>query len=53
MSFGIDMCCQGEGDPGGAVCCAFGFTAWKGWDPLTGLGSPRFPSFKAQLLALP
>jgi len=34
------------------VCCDEGFTAAKGWDPLTGLGSPRFPKLSAYLARL-
>jgi hypothetical protein len=24
------------------ICCEEGFTAAKGWDPLTGIGSPNY-----------
>jgi tripeptidyl-peptidase-1 len=32
-----------------AVCCQQGFYAAPGWDPVTGLGSPRFQSLLAAL----
>jgi subtilase family serine protease len=28
-----------------AYCCQYGWTAQKGWDPVTGLGSPKFQPF--------
>jgi subtilase family serine protease len=34
----------------GAVCCAEGFHASAGWDPVTGLGSPRFLEIAALLV---
>jgi len=30
-----------------------GFTAVKGWDPVTGLGTPNFPKMLATFLLLP
>lgn len=33
------------GNNGDTPCCE-GFTAQKGWDPMTGLGSPNFASLK-------
>jgi len=29
-----------------AYCCEYGFTATKGWDPASGLGSPDFAQFE-------
>jgi len=34
------------------VCCAHGFSAVPGWDPVTGLGSPNFVKLRTALLAL-
>ncbi|RYG68942.1 hypothetical protein EON64_03955, partial [archaeon] len=36
----------------GRVCCAQGFKATKGWDPVTGLGAVNFASFRQQLVSL-
>lgn len=36
----------------GTVCCAQGFNAVEGWDPVTGLGSLDFTKFKNALTAL-
>lgn len=36
----------------GSPCCATGFTATTGWDPVSGLGSVNFTSFKALLAGL-
>ncbi|KAJ8581127.1 subtilisin-like protein [Rhizopogon salebrosus TDB-379] len=33
-------------------CGTLGFNATKGWDPVTGLGTPNFPSLLAKWLAL-
>lgn len=38
---GENNCCAGQ--PGQLVCCQYGFNATTGWDPLTGLGSVKFP----------
>jgi len=35
----------------GKGCCQ-GFTATKGWDPITGLGAPNFPQLKAAFMAM-
>lgn len=35
-----------------ANCCAQGFEAAKGWDPVSGLGTPIFQSLKNALVAL-
>jgi hypothetical protein len=34
------------------VCCAHGFSAVPGWDPVTGLGSPNFVKLRDALVAL-
>lgn len=35
-------------------CCArYGFEATKGWDPVTGLGTPNFPKLLAYVKSLP
>ena len=34
------------------VCCAHGFSAVTGWDPVTGLGSPDFGKLRDALVAL-
>jgi tripeptidyl-peptidase-1 len=37
---GYNKCCSYSGSkPSSATCCKAGFTAAKGWDPVTGLGS--------------
>jgi len=36
----------------GHVCCGHGYSALAGWDPVTGLGSVNFRTFKQALLAL-
>ncbi len=41
ITVGENNCCAGS--PGSQVCCQYGFNATAGWDPLTGLGSVRFP----------
>jgi len=46
---GENNCCAGQAQP---ICCKQGFTAAIGWDPLTGLGTPKFDKFLAALLAL-
>jgi tripeptidyl-peptidase-1 len=35
-----------------ANCCTQGFAAAQGWDPASGLGSPKFQALKQALLAL-
>jgi len=32
--------------------CCTGFTATKGWDPITGLGAPNFPTLKQAFLSM-
>lgn len=34
-------------------CCHFGYGAGKGWDPVTGLGTPKFAGLLKYVLALP
>lgn len=36
---GHNKCCSGHPSP---ICCAAGFTATSGWDPVTGFGSVRY-----------
>jgi len=45
ITSGNNKCCAGTA--GSQVCCTEGFTATKGWDPLTGLGSVDYPQFEA------
>jgi len=47
---GENNCCAGQGNP---VCCQYGFTASKGWDPCTGFGSLDYPLFANALASLP
>jgi tripeptidyl-peptidase-1 len=35
-----------------SICCPQGFSASKGWDPVSGLGTPKYQSLKTALLAL-
>ena len=35
------------------ACLGLGFNAVKGWDPVTGLGTPNFPKFRELFLSLP
>jgi len=51
ITVGENNCCAGF--PPNIVCCQYGFNATTGWDPLTGLGSPKFPALRAALVALP
>lgn len=37
----------------GAQCCAEGFFAARGWDPVTGLGSIDFERFLATMMDIP
>jgi len=45
--------CAAKADPSGPVCCKYGFSASKGWDPTTGWGSLDFPLFAQALENLP
>jgi len=47
---GENNCCAGQGNP---VCCQYGFTAAKGWDPTTGWGSLDYPLFANALANMP
>jgi len=38
---------------GNRGCGTPGFTATRGWDPVTGLGTPNFPRMLALFLSLP
>lgn len=40
ITVGENNCCAGY--PAPSVCCQYGFNATVGWDPITGLGSPKF-----------
>eukprot|EP01128_Nolandella_sp_AFSM9_P004292 TRINITY_DN18_c0_g1_i1.p1 TRINITY_DN18_c0_g1~~TRINITY_DN18_c0_g1_i1.p1 ORF type:complete len:585 (-),score=171.21 TRINITY_DN18_c0_g1_i1:111-1865(-) len=42
ITSGENNCAAGQGNP---VCCQYGFTASKGWDAASGLGSLDFPVF--------
>jgi tripeptidyl-peptidase-1 len=44
---GINNCCAKDSDS--PVCCKYGFTAAKGWDPATGWGSIDYPLFASYL----
>lgn len=44
---GINNCAAG-----GHVCCAEGFPATAGWDPVSGLGSIHFQAFKKAFMSL-
>lgn len=44
ITSGNNNCCTYTGtNPSGASCCASGFSATVGWDPVTGLGSIYYP----------
>ena len=50
ITSGSNNCCSYSGSiesAGSATCCAQGFRATAGWDPVTGLGSVYFPRFAA------
>ncbi|PRP79663.1 hypothetical protein PROFUN_10563 [Planoprotostelium fungivorum] len=47
ITSGRNNCAAGQ--EGSQVCCDEGFTATTGWDPLTGLGSPKFEQLNAYL----
>ena len=49
---GDNSCTRGDGRAD-ADCCKFGFAAARGWDPVTGLGTPRYEALKAYVLGLP
>jgi tripeptidyl-peptidase-1 len=51
VSDGVNNCCAG-GD-GSPVCCKYGFSAAKGWDPATGWGSLDYPLFAQAIANLP
>jgi hypothetical protein len=36
--------CTADSTGGGPTCCKHGFYSLKGWDPVTGMGSPYFPA---------
>jgi tripeptidyl-peptidase-1 len=48
ITSGENNCCAGY--PGQQVCCQYGFTAAKGWDPTTGFGSINFAPFLSAML---
>jgi tripeptidyl-peptidase-1 len=47
ITSGTNNCCAGE--PSQQVCCKYGFTCTKGWDPSTGLGSVNFATLAGYL----
>jgi len=34
------------------TCCTYGYGAWAGWDPVTGLGTPNYANMLAYLKAM-
>jgi len=50
VSEGTNNCCAADQNP---VCCKYGFTATKGWDPATGWGSLDYPLFQKAIGNLP
>lgn len=46
---GNNRCAAGQGNPN---CCSEGFQAGIGWDPVTGLGTPRFKALKKAFMKL-
>lgn len=46
ITAGSNFCGVGE------ICCGQGFTATKGWDPVTGLGSVNYTAFETAFFAL-
>jgi tripeptidyl-peptidase-1 len=49
---GENNCSADPGDGTGPTCCQQGFSAAPGWDPLTGLGTPKFAPLLKALCAL-
>ncbi|PRP82988.1 hypothetical protein PROFUN_09939 [Planoprotostelium fungivorum] len=49
ITIGSDGCASGQGN---LNCCDQFFSAAVGWDPLTGLGSPKFPALSSYLASL-
>eukprot|EP01117_Protostelium_nocturnum_P016862 TRINITY_DN675_c0_g1_i1.p1 TRINITY_DN675_c0_g1~~TRINITY_DN675_c0_g1_i1.p1 ORF type:complete len:583 (-),score=226.86 TRINITY_DN675_c0_g1_i1:142-1890(-) len=49
ITVGRNNCGAGRSNP---ICCKQGFNATTGWDPLTGLGTPKFQSFKNYFVQL-
>ena len=45
---GNNKCTRSDGE-----CCKFGYEAAPGWDPVTGLGTPKFEALRAYVLSLP
>jgi len=50
ITSGNNACSSGNQDT--AVCCNEGFTAQAGWDPVTGLGTPKFDKLAEILIQL-
>lgn len=44
--------CLGQAPPYDMLCCAGGFEATPGWDPITGLGTINWPVFARELILL-
>jgi tripeptidyl-peptidase-1 len=58
LPVGNNSCTRGGGEAvlgsSASVCCKYGFTAAaRMWDPVTGLGSPRFEQLLAYAKGLP
>lgn len=52
ITTGDNKCTRGNGEKD-ADCCKLGYTAARGWDPVTGLGTPRYEALKKYVLGLP
>ena len=52
ITSGSNKCAPGPTSKSASVCCAQGFEATKGWDPVTGLGSIDFKKFKDTMMSL-
>jgi len=51
ITIGENNCCaSGQSAP---VCCPYGFSCTRGWDPVTGLGSINFAKFADYLASRP
>lgn len=44
---------QASGGGGGGKCDGKSFSAVSGWDPVTGLGTPKYPDMLKYFLSLP
>lgn len=50
LTIGDNHCTGIYGSDRNYTCCPYGFTASKGWDPVTGLGSVNFENLSSALL---